>query len=69
MYTEPIILPLDRDETIFALQDQNGRIIGAGSREVCELLAHIINEQASNREARESKPKVPHRNIRAAIVI
>jgi hypothetical protein len=69
MYTEPIILPLDRDETVFALQDQNGRIIGAGSREVCELLAHIINEQASTREAREAIPKVPHRNIRAAIVI
>jgi len=69
MHTDPIILPLDREETIFALEDQNGRIIGAGSREVCEVLALIMNEQASIREAREAIPKVPHRNIRAAIVI
>jgi hypothetical protein len=69
MYTEPIILPLDRDKTIFAMH-LNGGIIGAGSREVCELLVHIIIEQTTHSLPEDVTTQTrPRANLRAAIVI
>ena len=70
MYTKSIILPLDVDGTIYVLQDDKGTIIGTGTREVCEVLVHIINSQASSAEHREAPPEtLPRANVRAAIVI
>ena len=70
MYNEPIILPLNVDGTIYALQDEEGAIIGTGTREVCEVLVHIMNNQASSAQYREAPKKVlPRSNVRAAIVI
>lgn len=70
MYTEPIILPLSIDGTIYALQDEEGRIIGTGTREVCEVLVHIMHSQATISAERKPPPKaLPRNNIRAAIVI
>jgi hypothetical protein len=34
----PIILPLDIQGMIYALQDDKGNTIGTGTREVCEVL-------------------------------
>jgi hypothetical protein len=42
MYSEPIILPLNADSRLYALQDEQGRIIGTGTREICEVLLSII---------------------------
>ena len=67
MYTKPMILPLDLEGKIYALQDEQGNTIGTGTREVCEVLMYIIT-QAPARTARGAK--VSHRpNVRAAIAI
>lgn len=70
MYTGPVILPLTLDGNIYALHDNKGTIIGTGTREVCEVLVQIMNDQAKApipklpREKRVARP-----NLRAAIVI
>jgi len=69
MYTEPVILPLDRDKSIFAMH-LNGGIIGAGSREVCELLVHLISQQTTQSLPEDvTTHTIPRANLRAAIVI
>jgi len=42
MYSEPIILPLNADGQLYALEDEQGRIVGTGTRETCEVLLRII---------------------------
>jgi hypothetical protein len=70
MYTKPTILPLNVDETICAMQDHNGTIIGTGTREVCEVLVHIINDQTNASAIREgARGTIARKNIRSAIVI
>jgi len=70
MYTQPLILPLNVEGTIYALHDEKGAIMGTGNREVCEVLVHIINNQASAWEVREAPRRtLPRSNVRAAIVI
>ena len=72
MYTKPMIFPLDLSGTIYAIEDENGKTIGTGSREVCELLLHLITKSALT-----SKPSMHHNNsslsqranVRAAIAI
>ncbi len=44
MYSEPIILPLNADGQLYALEDEQGRIVGTGTREVCEVLLRIIKK-------------------------
>jgi hypothetical protein len=46
MHTKPLILPLDVNGKIYALQDENGNTIGTGTREVCEVLLYH-NHQTS----------------------
>lgn len=48
MYTEPIILPLNADGKLYALQDEQGRIVGTGTREICEVLLIIMRNEAFN---------------------
>ena len=75
MYSKPMILPLDATATIYALQDEFGRTIGTGTREVCELLLHVVNKQAAERRPEqmlarvESERSEPHLNVRSAIAI
>jgi hypothetical protein len=70
MNSEATILPLDIDETICALQDEKGNIIGTGSREICEVLLHIISKQSSKKLASKSRVTIqPRANVRAAIRI
>ena len=45
MYSEPIILPLNADGLLYALEDEHGRIVGTGTREVCEVLLTIIKKE------------------------
>jgi hypothetical protein len=47
MPSKPIILPLDDQCTIYALQDEQGNTIGTGTREVCEVLMYIINKASA----------------------
>jgi hypothetical protein len=69
MYSEPLILPLNVDGTIYALQDEKGRIMGTGTREVCEVLVHIITDQRRASAIREVPGAIAQKNIRSAIVI
>jgi hypothetical protein len=45
VYSEPIILPLNADGLLYALEDEHGRIVGTGTREVCEVLLTIIKKE------------------------
>ena len=70
MYTTPIILPLDVNGTIYALQDERGDTIGTGTRAVCEVLLHIITKAASESiSGRTNLPVQRRSNVRAAMKI
>jgi len=69
MYAKPIILPLDVNGTIYALQDEKGHTIGTGSREVCEMLLYIINKADASGAAQRSGTLPQRPNVRAAIAI
>jgi hypothetical protein len=69
MYTAPIILPLDVNGKIYALQDEKGNTIGTGTREVCEVLLYMITKPTSRSVSQA--PRLVHQrpNVRAAIAI
>ena len=70
MSAGPMIVPLDVNGKICALQDENGKTIGTGSREVCEILLYIITKPTSPTIAgRINAPIQPRPNVRAAIEI
>ena len=70
MYAKPMILPLDGNGQIYALQDEKGNTIGTGTREVCEVLLYIITKPASPSISGNINAPVPQRpNVRAAIAI
>ncbi len=59
MYSEPIILPLNADGQLYALQDEQGRIVGTGTREICQVLLTIMKNKVSIiRKAQSPKPDV-----------
>ncbi len=69
-YERPMILPLDANGTIYAIQDGKGNTIGTGTREVCEVLLYIITKPASpSVSGRINTPSQPRPNLRAAIGI
>jgi hypothetical protein len=67
MYTVPMILPLDGTGRVYVLQDKDGKVVGSGSREVCERLLRLfamgLSPVAENTAAAQAS------NIRAAITI
>ena len=70
MYAKPMILPLDVNGTIYAIQDEKGNTIGTGTREVCEVLLYIITKPASPSVSGRINGPVPQRpNVRAAVAI
>jgi len=70
MYAEPMILPLDSNGRIYAIQDEKGNTIGTGTREVCEVLLYIITRAASSSASGRFKvPGSQRPNVRAAIAI
>ncbi|HEY4423911.1 MAG TPA: hypothetical protein VGN10_06875 [Pyrinomonadaceae bacterium] len=69
MYAEPMILPLDSNGRIYAIQDEKGNTIGTGTREVCEVLLYIITKTASQSISGRNGPSSQRPNVRAAITI
>lgn len=70
MDSKPMILPLDIQSRIYALQDEKGNIIGTGTREVCEVLLYIIAKPASAGISGGINSPIERRpNVRAAIAI
>jgi len=70
MYGEPMILPLDPNGQIYAIQDGKGNTIGTGTREVCEVLLYIITKPASQSiSGNINVPGTKRPNVRAAIPI
>ena len=70
MYAKPMILPLDGNGQIYALQDEKGNTIGTGTREVCEVLLYIITKPASPSISGKINVPISQRpNVRAAITI
>jgi hypothetical protein len=69
MYAEPMILPLDANGQIYALQDEKGNTIGTGTREVCEVLLYIITKPASQSISGRNGSGSQRPNVRAAIAI
>jgi hypothetical protein len=70
MLVDPAIIPLN-DDGLFALRDDRGQMVGTGSREVCEVLLHVLKRCKS---AKETPPDPlttlrERSNIRAAISI
>lgn len=70
-----MILPLNSTGTLYVLQDEKGSIIGTGTRDVCEVLLHMLKsqirrpsaEEMLERSARENA--MPHINIKSAMRI
>ena len=69
MYAEPMILPLDANGQIYAIQDEKGNTIGTGTREVCEVLLYIITKPASQSISGRNGAATQRPNVRAAIAI
>jgi hypothetical protein len=68
MYSKPMILPLDVNGRIYALQDEKGNTIGTGTLEVCEVLLYLITKPSS--PSGKAQLLIPQRpNVRAAIAI
>lgn len=67
MYTVPMILPLDGTGRVYVLQDKDGKVVGSGSREVCERLLRLIGMGLS--PVAENTAAAQASNIRAAITI
>ena len=62
MYNEPIILPLNADGKLYALEDEQGRIVGTGTREICEALLTMMKDETFlfkrlGSEQSDSEPK------------
>lgn len=45
LYHEPIICPLNADGELYAIQDETGNTIGAGTRDMCEVLVAIMKSE------------------------
>ena len=67
MYSSPIILPLDGTGRIYVLEDEQGKVVGTGSREVCEALMYLMVSGLS--PASENAKANARSNVRAAITI
>lgn len=64
MYTEPIILPLNADGQIYLLEDEHGKIVGTGTREICEALLTIMKNEAFLFRRSQSDQQIGTRNTR-----
>jgi hypothetical protein len=67
MYTTPMILPLESSGRIYVLQDENGQVVGTGSREVCETLMYLIGSGLA--PVADQAQNLNRSNVRAAITI
>lgn len=51
MYTIPMMFPLDPHGKIYVLQDETGKTIGTGSRQVCRDLLHMITKPSAESDS------------------
>jgi len=67
----PTITPLDAAETLYSLRDEDGTLVGTGTREVCEVLLFIMMRCHDQENAGSPVPCVRQErpNLRAAIAI
>ena len=65
MSTQPMIFPFDTDGKIYVLQDDKGNTIGTGSREVCEMLLHMIRKARTSK--RQSHSPETGADVRSAV--
>jgi len=70
-----MIFPLNSAGTIYVLHDEKGMTIGTGTREVCEVLLHVLKKQLTYSSADEILKRAvrenakPHTNIKSAMTI
>ena len=71
MYAEPEIISLDSTGKLCAIKDERGNIAGTGTREVCEVMLHIISKQKGKNlpVPANSGPATLHPNVHAAMKI
>ena len=69
MQGEPSIHALSVDANIYALRDERGKMLGTGTREVCEILLYIMTRASANSMNLPSQPTSLSSNVRAAIAI
>ncbi|MBA2527216.1 MAG: hypothetical protein H0V18_15760 [Pyrinomonadaceae bacterium] len=70
MCAKPTILPLDSHGRIYVLQDEEGNIIGTGTRQVCEVLLYIITKPLPPSVSVSTEKSVSQKpNVRSAITI
>ena len=70
MYTTPMMFPLDLEGKLHSIQDENGNTIGTGTREVCELLIHLIKKgRAGAMESSNLQIPLQRPNVRSAVAI
>lgn len=59
-----MIIPLTPDGMLYSLQDEDGKQIATGSREVCETLLYLLNRSAlmksPPRMSKGINPRVRH---------
>ena len=68
IYSQPMILPFNPDGSIYVLQDEHGRIIGTGDREVCAVLLETMKKAIAS-EPFHASPVAAHANVRSAITL
>ena len=69
MQGQPSIHALSVDANIYALRDERGNTLGTGTREVCEVLLHIIVKTRGNLTTVPATPVTHRSNVRAVIGI
>jgi hypothetical protein len=61
------IRQLDLEGDIYAAIDERGSIIGTGTREVCEFLATLANQELGTASKRNPLSRTSQANVRSAI--
>ena len=53
MGTKPMVFPLDKTGTIYALYDEDDKLIGTGSREDCYAMLEFISKMSKPKDMGE----------------
>lgn len=69
MMAKTEIRQLDSEGDIYATIDERGSIIGTGTREVCEFLATLANQELGTAVKFNSRSQTSSANVRSAIDI
>ena len=65
-----MILPIDYEGRIYVLENEQGKIIGSGTRKTCEVLLKLITTRLATPKQRVEPPEsVPRATITSVISI